>query len=158
MKNETAIASAMASATEVFPLPGGPTSNTRWRGSRLCERSRPARCCSSTSSRQARSQTSDGARSSRRLRGRGFHHVIPNPCGRLRGRGVGHPASAAVASQRARQPVCEDIVLLDTLLGDDRLHRRGHLLAVSRRAGPDQRDEKVATCHGVLSGARVRRA
>ena len=92
------------------------------------------------------------------LAGRGLHHVIPNPCGRLRGRGVGHPASAAAASQRARQPVCEDIVLLDTLLGDDRLYRRGHLLAVSRRAGPDQRDEKVATRHGVLSGARMRRA
>ena len=45
---------ARASAKDVLPFPGSPTSRTRFRGSIPCERSRSARCCSSTNSSAAR--------------------------------------------------------------------------------------------------------
>ena len=44
--------SAIASARVVFPLPGGPQSRTRWRGSKACERNRSALRCSSTNCSQ----------------------------------------------------------------------------------------------------------
>lgn len=47
------MASAMASASEVLPFPGGPESRTRWRGCIPCARSKSARRCSSMSWRES---------------------------------------------------------------------------------------------------------
>ena len=55
--------SAIASANDVLPLPGGPDSSTRWRGSKPLARSTSARRCSSISCRPL-SRAGKGSKSS----------------------------------------------------------------------------------------------
>ena len=83
------------------------------------------------------------------LRGARLDHIVASLRGGPVHDGSGS-AGAAVGAEGAREPVGEDVVLLRAFLGDDGLDGPGEFPVVPLGAGPDERDEQIATGHGVL--------